>query len=124
MGTIFKYNNQFIQCKNLQKKLKKLKLTEDAIEIIKDNIPDVELEQTFVALTSKPKEDGIEETSGIYYIFMNSEGNYLWGINKPDITYIEKFGFDISDYKLIDTCIGSIKTEYYKWNPDTKTGRK
>ena len=37
---------------------------------------------------------------------------------------IEKVGFDISDYKLIDTCKGSMPSEYYKWNPETKTGIK
>ena len=124
MGTIFKYNNQLLQCRDLKKKLKKMHLLESDVEIIKDNIPNDILEKEFVNYTKveKPEEADLEEQ--IYYIYQNSKGNYLWGINKPSLKYIEDFGFDISDYKLIDTCKGSIKKEYYKWNPETKTGLK
>ena len=36
MGTIFKYNNQLLQCRDLKKKLKKMHLLESDVEIIKD----------------------------------------------------------------------------------------
>lgn len=125
MGTIFKYNGQMLQCKDLQKKLRRMKLSESNIEIIQDNIPNEELEKTFVELTRvAKKEQTSEEEETRYYIFQNSKGYYLWGINQPNIDYIKNFGFDISDYKLIDECIGSMPIEYYKWNPETKTGRK
>ena len=57
MGTIFKYNNQLLQCRNLAKKLKKMHLLESDIEIIKDNIPEDVLEQEFVNLTRIEKQD-------------------------------------------------------------------
>ena len=55
MGTIFKHKNKYIQCCNLEKKLKKLKINKDDIEIIKDNIPNDSLELEFVNLTKKEK---------------------------------------------------------------------
>lgn len=123
MGTIFKYKNKYIQCRNLEKKLKKLKINKEDIEIIKDNIPNESLELEFVNLTRKEK---IEKDPDIvkYYIFKNSKGNYLLGINKPDLTYIKKFGYNVSDYELIDTCTYPIPEKYMKWNPETKTGIK
>ena len=68
MGTIIKYNDKLIQCCNLEKKLKKLKINKDDIEIIKDNIPNDSLESEFVNLTKKEK---IEKDPDIvkYYIF-------------------------------------------------------
>lgn len=126
MGTIFKHNGQLLQCKDLQKKLKRMKLTEANIEIIQDNIPNDELEKVFVNLTKVVKiEQPVIEENIIYYIFQNSKGYYLWGYNSSDINYYNRdFGFDVSDYKLIDTCKGTIKEEYRKWNPETKTGCK
>ena len=123
MGVIIKYNGKLIQCCNLEKKLKKLKINKEDIEIVKDNIPNDSLELEFVNLTKKEK---IEKDPDIvkYYIFKNSKGNYLMGINKPDLTYIKNFGYDISDYKLIDTCTYPIPEKYMKWNPETKTGIK
>lgn len=49
MGTIFKYNNLPIQCLDLKKKIKKMKVSEDDIEIIIDDIPNDILENIFVA---------------------------------------------------------------------------
>lgn len=91
-----------------------MKITENDIEILRE----------FDETEKKVKvEEEIDDT-WTYYVFQNSKGYYLWGINKPDITYIQKFGFDISDYKLIDTCKGTLPKEYYKWNPETGTGLK
>lgn len=123
MGVIIKYNGKLIQCCNLEKKLKKLKINKEDIEIVKDNIPNDSLELEFVNFTKKEK---IEKDPDIvkYYIFKNSKENYLMGINKPDLTYIKNFGYDVSDYKLIDTCTYPIPKKYMKWNPETKTGIK
>lgn len=110
----FLYKGQKCYTNNLQKKLKRMKITENDIEILRE----------FDETEKKVKvEEEIDDT-WTYYVFQNSKGYYLWGINKPDITYIQKFGFDISDYKLIDTCKGTLPKEYYKWNPETGTGRK
>ena len=110
----FLYKGQKCYTNNLLKKLKRMKITENDIEILRE----------FDETEKKVKvEEEIDDT-WTYYVFQNSKGYYLWGINKPDITYIQKFGFDISDYKLIDTCKGTLPNEYYKWNPETGTGRK
>lgn len=124
MGTIFKHNNQLIQCRDLNKKLKKLRISATDIEIVKDDIPNDILEKTFVDLTREIKKEVEDDDRWHYFIFKNSKGYYLWGINKPDLSYIAKFGFDVSDYKLIDECIGSIADKYMQWNPETKTGWK
>lgn len=50
MGTIFKYRDKYVQCRSLQKKLKKMRLDESMIEIIKDDIPDDDLEAVFLSL--------------------------------------------------------------------------
>lgn len=124
MGTIFKHNGKLIQCKSLQKKLKKLKITEADIEIVKDNIPEESLEKEFVLLERGEKILEDTDACWIHYIFQNSKGYYLLGINYPNIDYIKAFGFDISDYKLIKVCKGDPSSEYTKWNPETKTGKK
>lgn len=124
MGTIFKYKNQLIQCRDLQKKLKRMKLSVNDIEIIQDNIPLDELEKTFVNLTNEKKKEDDGEYHCHYYIFQNPRGHYLWGINSPSIDYYKKWGTDISEYTLIDECIGVMPREYRKWNPETKTGIK
>ena len=51
MGTIFKYNNQLLQCRDLKKKLKKMRLSESDIEMIKDDKPNNILEKEFVNYT-------------------------------------------------------------------------
>ena len=99
-------------------------ITAEDVEIIQDNIPNELLEKTFVDLTRGTKKELEDDSQWVYYIFQNPKKYYLWGINKPSLEYIERFGFDISDYKLIDTCKGTIKKEYYKWDPETKTGQK
>lgn len=84
MGTIFKYNDKLIQCQNLQKKLKKLKLSEDDIEIIKDNIPPEELEKEYCLLVNgklKEKEPRIEKVYKQYYY---TDGKDFTGVFKSD----------------------------------------
>ena len=49
MGTIFKYNNLPIQCADFKKKLKKMRLSEDNVEVVMDNISNDILENVFVA---------------------------------------------------------------------------
>lgn len=125
MGTIFKHNNQLIQCQNLQKKLKKMKLSLNDIEIIKDDIPNDILEKIFVEVTkaSRPPQD--TDVRWKIYIYQNSKGYYLWGVRNPSLNHYSEIGYDVSDYKLIDECLsGSIPDEYFKWNPEVGTGRK
>lgn len=124
MGTIFKHNNQLIQCQNLQKKLRKMKITEADIEIVKDDIPNDLLEKEFVNMTKAEKGES-DDTEWIYYVFQNSKGYYLYSIVSPNLDWFHnQFGFDVSDYKLIGTFKNKMPSEYYKWNPETKTGIK
>ena len=112
MDVTFKYKDSIITTPNLEKKLKRMKLTLDDIEIITEEKPAKKIDQE-------------EDSQVTYYIFQNSKGYYLWNINQPDISWYNKqFGIDISDYKLVDTCKGRMPKEYYKWNPETKTGIK
>lgn len=59
MPAIFKHNNKLFQCMNLQKKLKKMKLSEDSIEIVwEGEATQSELEKRFCKLINgTPKED-------------------------------------------------------------------
>lgn len=109
----FLYKGEKCYASNLAKKLKRMKITQADIEIIREYDE-----------TEKIVKEEDNDNIFTYYVFQNSKGNYLWGINKPDISYISNFGYDVSDYKLIDTCKGSMPLKYYKWNPETKTGRK
>ena len=112
----FLYKGEKCYTSNLAKKLKRMKITEADIEIIREYD---EREKSI-----KVNEDEIDDNAWTYYVYQNPKGYYLWGINKPDLSYIESFGFDISDYKLIDTCKDNLPLKSYKWNPETGTGRK
>lgn len=57
----FKYNNKVYETPNLEKKLRRLKITIDDIEILEDNIPIIE-------------EDDIEEVK--LYHFINKDNGY------------------------------------------------
>lgn len=76
MGTIFKHKNKYIQCRNLEKKLKKLKINKDDIEIIKDNIPNDSLELEFVNLTKKEKLRKIQILLNTIYLKILKEITY------------------------------------------------
>lgn len=81
MATIFKYNNQFIQCKDLNKKLRKMKIDADCIEIIKDDIPFEILEKTFVELTNGIKiEDEEEDKIGIPFFYYDPITKHTTGV--------------------------------------------
>lgn len=112
---------------NLQKKLKKMKLSEDSIEIVwEGEATQSELEKRFCKLingTPKEEDKGWEEYKTTFYVYQNSKGYYLYGYNKPDISY---YGIDTSDYKLIDICevypTHPMPLKYSKWNPESRTG--
>lgn len=81
MGTIFKYNNKLIQCQNLTKKLKKMRLQDSDIFIVLDNIPNDVLEQTFVEMVNGKKiEEPEDEKVGDPYFYWNPLNNHTTGI--------------------------------------------
>jgi hypothetical protein len=80
MGTIFKYNNMLVQCQNLAKKLKKMRLRDSDISIILDNIPNDILEQTFVEMVNGKKIEEVEdEKEGNPYFYWNPVNNHITG---------------------------------------------
>lgn len=85
MGTIFKYHEKLFQCRDLKKKLKKLKLDENDIEIIRDNIKEDDLEKAFCELNSngQRKEDVVGRTVELYYFF---NGVYTIVSTRPDLS--------------------------------------
>lgn len=81
MGTIFKYNNMLVQCQNLTKKLKKMRLQDSDISIILDDIPNDVLEKTFVELVNGKKiEEPEDEKEGNPYFYWNPINNHTTGI--------------------------------------------
>jgi hypothetical protein len=80
MGTIFKYNNMLVQCQNLSKKLKKMRIQDSDISIILDNIPNDILEQTFVEMVNGKKiEEPEDEKIGTPYFYWNPINNHITG---------------------------------------------
>lgn len=77
MSTIFKYNNKYYQAINLDKKLKRLKISKEDIEVLfEGELSQSELEKKFLELTKK--EETIEDKSWhnpkLYY-FTNIKTN-------------------------------------------------
>jgi hypothetical protein len=81
MATIFKHLNKIYQCQSLKKKLKRLKIDESEIEIIKDNIPDEELEKYFVSLNNNEIKEEYEDPNRLYYFINPKTGWSITSIN-------------------------------------------
>lgn len=77
MATIFKYKNKIYQAINLDKKLKRLKVSENDIEILfQGELSQSELEKKFLELTNSIKEIPTENwhNPNLYY-FKNIKTN-------------------------------------------------
>lgn len=100
MGTIFKYREKLFQCRDLKKKLKKLKLDENDIEIIRDNIKEDDLEKAFCEINSngQRKEDVVGRTVELYYFF---NGVYTIVSTRPDLSYLPGSHDDFKFVKCI-----------------------
>lgn len=73
MPAIFKHNNKLFQCMNLQKKLKKMKLTN--VEIIwEGDCSQEELEIKFNSINNSKKEIIEEKKTITYYYYKLSNG--------------------------------------------------
>lgn len=95
MGTIFKHNGKLIQCRNLKKKLKKLRINENDIEILYDNIADDDLDRIFFSIGKENVSDDGEAIS--LYVFSDgvntiysiySDLDHL-GINHEGFKYVK-----------------------------------
>lgn len=68
MACIFNYNNKLYQCLSLDKKLKKLRINKEDIQIIfEGELTKEELETKFLDLTKETKETKESETINKYY---------------------------------------------------------
>jgi SOS response regulatory protein OraA/RecX len=76
MGTIFKYNNQLYQCNSLEKKLKRMKITQDDIEVIMDC---EDAEKWFNTLVNTQEKESEEDNIYKYY-FVNDKGESITSI--------------------------------------------
>lgn len=108
MATIFKYNNQFICASKLEKKLKKMRISLNDIEILLENIPENNLSRIFNMLQENPnidlnyldsiKNNVFEKPKDEYYIiqkfvwFKNLKNNCIYSEGEyiPSIDYIKR----------------------------------
>lgn len=69
-----------VQCQNLSKKLKKMRIQDSDISIILDNIPNDILEKTFVEMVNGKKiEEPEDEKEGSPYFYWNPVNNHVTG---------------------------------------------
>ena len=83
MATIFKYKNEFYQALNLDKKLKRLKVSKDDVEILYEGeLNQSELEKKFLELSNKKKEDPKENWHDrrLYYYINKKTGETISSI--------------------------------------------
>ena len=100
MGTIFKYREKLFQCRDLKKKLKKLKLDENDIEIIRDNIKEDYLEYAYCLPYSigQRKDVVVGMSVDLYYFF-----NVVYTIvsTRPDLSHLPGSHDDFKFVKCI-----------------------
>lgn len=101
MATIFKYNNEYYQCVNLKKKLKRLRIDESKIEILfEGELSQSDLEKKFLELTQvNNDEDDNEDESNTYYFYNPKERMYIISIY-PDLEHLQEFE-NVDDYERI-----------------------
>lgn len=71
MATIFKYKNQIYQCTSLEKKLKRLKINREEIDILfEGELTQSELEKKYLELTKTKKslEENLPDIKLFYFI--------------------------------------------------------
>lgn len=70
-----------VQCQNLSKKLKKMRIQDSDISIILDDIPNDILEKTFVEMVNGKKiEEPEDEKIGTPYFYWNPVDNHTTGV--------------------------------------------
>lgn len=72
MGTIFKYNDKIYQAINLDKKLKRLRINKQDIEILSE-VDNSELEKEYIKYNQESKEDSNDYKQPKLYTFKNKK---------------------------------------------------
>jgi hypothetical protein len=102
MATIFKYNNKLYQCINLEKKLKRLKINKEDIDILLDDLDSSELEEKYLNLLKEDIEDVESFTDTKLYYYKS----------KDNQSYIISIYSSIEEMKQND--VGSFPYEQYE----------
>lgn len=99
MATIFKHKNEYYQCVNLKKKLKRLRIDESEIEILfEGELSQSDLEKKFLELTQVNDDEDDNENETTYYYFYNpKERKYIVSIY-PDLEHLNE---NVNDYERI-----------------------
>lgn len=88
MATIFKHKDTIYQCVSLQKKLKRLKLKENDIQILfEGELSQSELEKKYLELTQESKKEDDYDNVKLYY-FINRETGYSITSIYPTIEHL------------------------------------
>lgn len=99
MATIFKYNDIIYQCLSLDKKLKRLKINKDDIEVLfEGEISQSDLEKKYVEYISLKKEPTKELISDVklYYFLNTKTGESISSIySELDPSYVK----NVNDYE-------------------------
>lgn len=81
MACIFNYNNKVYQCLSLDKKLKKLRIDKNDIQILfEGELTKEELESKFLELTKETKETKEDSTIKKYYFKNRIDGSTITSI--------------------------------------------
>lgn len=89
MASIFKFNNKLYQAMNLDKKLKRLKINKEDIDIIYNaDVTKQELENKYIQLIGGEKKELITNTEYVqsFYRYVNPNNkydNFLSDVNEP-----------------------------------------
>lgn len=75
MATIFKYNDVIYQCVSLEKKLKRLRINKEDIDILYDGDAN-SLEKKYLELTAVNKNTDADDNRNELYYFLNKDTGY------------------------------------------------
>ena len=101
MATIFKFNNKLYQCLSLDKKLKRLKINKEDIEILLEaELSQKELETKYLEFFNSGAEDVVETTDTKLHKFINHKDSSTIISIYPDLENL-KSHLNINDYERI-----------------------
>lgn len=102
MAVIFKHNDKVYQCMSLDKKLKKLRISKDEIDILfEGELTKDELESKFLEMTKEIKESKDEENTIKKYYFRNRVNNSTIVSIYPTLDDLKGI-VNIDDYDLYE----------------------
>lgn len=117
MATIFKYNNEYYQCINLKKKLKRLRIDETDIEILfEGELSQSDLEKKFLELTQVNKDIDDNDNVKVYY-FLNPKTKETITSIYPTLDDFGKYGEGFEPVNKYDIALNQVR-ECKKAHPE------